>query len=87
MDRVDYTKKRKNLNTKRSIKVRERLSKIKYQIEALNIGKHFFELCYRGKHHRICLMEEGTIVAHGLNEIEEYLWIIRYMKVHTGENS
>ena len=85
MDRYDYTKKRKNLNTKRSIKVRERLGKIKYHIEALNIGKHFFELCYRGKHHRICLMEEGTIVARGLKDIEEYLWLIRYMKVHGPE--
>ena len=85
MDRIDYTKKRKNLNTKRSIKIRERIGKVKYHIEALNakaelgVG-HVYELGFIGKHHRLCLRKDGDIQAIGLLSIEEYLWTIRYLE-------
>ena len=88
MDRIDLTKKRKNLNTMRSIKVRERIGKIKYQIEGLNGDKaelgydDILELVYRGKHHRLCLLYKGSVVAFGLNAIEEFLWELRYLKTY-----
>ena len=86
MNRIDYTKAKKNLNTRRSIKVRERLAKIKYIIESLNGDKaelgydDILELCYRGKHHQICIMYKGEVMARGLKAIEEFLWNLRYLR-------
>ena len=82
MDRIDYTK---HKHRKMNEKVQERVRKIKYHIEALNVKAelgvgHVYELGFIGKHHRLCLRKDGDIQAIGLQAIEEYLWTIRYFE-------
>lgn len=83
MDRIDYTKRRPH--RKMNERVQERVRKIKYQIEALNVKAelgigHIYELGHIGKNRRLCLRKDGDIQAIGLLAIEEYLWTIRYFQ-------
>lgn len=81
MDRIDYTKKTKNFNTKRSINAQERIAKVRRHIDNLNFkGYDIYELGYRGKFHRLCLFKNGQCLAIGLTHIEETLWYIRYLE-------
>ena len=72
--------------TKRSIKVRERVNRIWKQMEDLNteLGEPF-ELGYRGRNHRICLIKDGEPVAYGLKAIEEHLYWEKWYKDHWKE--
>ena len=83
MDRIDYTKRKPH--KKMNDRTRERIGKVKYHIEALNVKAelgvgHVYELGFIGKHHRLCLRKDGDIQAIGLLAIEEYLWTIRYFE-------
>lgn len=83
MDRIDYTKRKPH--RKMNDRTRERVSKVKYHIEALNVKAelgvgHVYELGFIGKHHRLCLRKDGDIQAIGLLAIEEYLWTVRYFE-------
>ena len=83
MDRIDYTKRKSH--RKMNDRTRERIAKVKYHIEALNMKAelgvgHVYELGFVGKHHRLCLRKDGDIQAIGLLAIEEYLWTVRYFE-------
>lgn len=77
-----------SLKNKRSIKARERLSKIKDKLELLNLEEdECYELGYRGKHHRVCLMQDGDAIAIGLTAIEEWLYWKKWFKTHDLEGN
>ena len=82
MERINLTRKP---HRRVSDKIRERIGKVKYHIEALNVKAelgvgHVYELGFIGKHRRLCLRKDGDIQAIGLLAIEEYLWTIRYLE-------
>lgn len=82
MERINLTRKP---HRRVSDKIRERIGKVKYHIEALNdkeeLGKgHVYELGHIGKNRRLCLRKDGDLQAIGLLAIEEYLWTIRYFQ-------
>lgn len=67
--------------TKRSIKTHMRINKIQNQLESLNtITGERYELGYRGRNHRICLLDSGYPVAYGLKAIEEHIYWLNYYK-------